>query len=107
MELSHADLSRLRSLPEGSDSWSAHRPSEEMIEMARMLASRINQSKPAPAVAAGTNGTIQMRWHRPGAEVSFFVYPDRTIEYLYSGEGRGRKSGVLTPDLINELLAEF
>jgi hypothetical protein len=100
-------LSKLRELPEGSDSWGPHCPSEQMIEAARIIIGNITKDLPCPIVAAGSDGTIQMKWRKSDFEISFFVYPDGTLEYLSRSNYSGRRSGDLSLSAVNELLAEF
>ncbi len=101
-------LARLRALPDGTDSWSAHRPSDDMIETVRAIFKKINKDVPFPIIAAGTNGTIQIKWQKPDVETSFFIYPDGTLEYLRKSKRAGRSSaGNLSLSQVNDLLADF
>jgi hypothetical protein len=100
-------LSKLRELPEGSDSWSPHCPSEPMIQAAWAIIGKITKDLPSPTVAAGSDGTIQIKWRKSDFEISFFVYPDGTLEYLSRSNYSGRKSGDLSLSAVNDLLAEF
>lgn len=100
-------LESLKALPSGSDSWTPHRPSDEMIALARTVIAKIGRDLPSPIVAAASNGTIQLKWRKTDLEISFFIYPDNTLEYLYRSNYSGRKSGDLNLSAVNDLLAEF
>ncbi len=78
-----------------------------MIALARTVIAKIGRDLPSPIVAAASNGTIQLKWRKTDLEISFFIYPDNTLEYLYRSNYSGRKSGDLNLSAVNDLLAEF
>jgi hypothetical protein len=104
-EFLHA-LMELTELPDDSDNWKPHRPSSEMIMLAHKLADSIHKDVPLPMIAAGTDGTIQIKWQKPDLEASIFVYRDGTLEYL-SLSSQDRKSGDFQLSEINDLLSDF
>lgn len=83
-------LENLRALPEGSDKWSAHRPTDRTLKTASFIVAHISrEDMPVPLVAAGSDGTIQMKWHRTSdRELSFFVEADTAIEFLLVRNGQ-------------------
>jgi hypothetical protein len=82
-------LENLRALPEGSDKWSAHRPTDRTLKTAQFIVAHISrEDMPVPFVAAGSDGTIQMKWcHASDRELSFFVEADAVIEFLLVRNG--------------------
>lgn len=100
-------LARLRELPQGLDNWSAHRPKEEVLRVAFDLAAHITRRIQPPIVTAASDGTIQMKWRTSDLEVSLFVCPDCSLEYIYRSKHSGRKSGNFSPNEVNSLLADF
>lgn len=83
-------LEGLWALPEGSDNWSAHKPSARTMKAAQVVAANISRDDmPVPLIAAGSDGTIQMKWRRASErELSFFVEADAAIEYLLVRNGK-------------------
>jgi hypothetical protein len=99
-------LAVLKELPVGADSWTAHQPSSAMIAIALEIAANITKDLPHPLVAAGTDGTIQIKWQKSDLETSIFIYPDCTLEYLLRNF-QGNRAGDLSISQVNDLLAEF
>lgn len=65
---------------------------------------------PIPMVAAGADGSIQIKWRRGGKEFSLFIEPDRSIEYLYVRDGRtfdGDISADRTARVLNDYLKQL
>jgi hypothetical protein len=89
-------------LPAGSDSWTAHRPANDVVKTAKEVAERfvtsVHNPLPNPSIAATSEGGIQLKWSTDGREFSLFVYPDRSIEYLYVGAdpSKSKSGGVKT-----------
>jgi hypothetical protein len=78
-------LEKLKDLPPGADSWSPHRPPADVLETAYRIAQMITrQEMPLPIIAAGSDGSVQVKWRNAKRELSFFIEPDRdhTVEYL-------------------------
>ncbi len=85
-------------LPSGSDSWTAHRPANDVVKTAKEVAERfvtsVRNPLPNPLIAATSEGGIQLKWSSGGREFSLFVYPDQSIEYLFVGADPSKvKSG--------------
>jgi hypothetical protein len=99
-------LMKLKGLPEETDSFSPHQPSPEMFERARAVLNKINRDLPQPMIAAASDGTIQIKWQKPGLETSFFVYSDGTLEFLTLRHQK-REAGDLRLDDVDQRLADF
>jgi hypothetical protein len=77
-------LSELNQLPSGQDSWEPHRPLHDTFQKAHALAETIQRHDlPLPLVAAGSDGSIQIKWRRERRELSFFINPDAPTQYLF------------------------
>ena len=90
-------LKKLQELPDGSDSWTPHKPSAGVINTAEKIATNITvENVPIPIVAATSEGGIQVKITRSEREFSYFVYPDQSVEFLFAnGDPSGRRSGEL------------
>jgi len=78
-------LERLKDLPPGKDSWGPHRPDAAVLETAHQIAQMIRrQDMPLPIIAAGSDGSVQVKWRNATRELSFFIEPDEhhTVEFL-------------------------
>jgi hypothetical protein len=109
------ELRRLATLPEGSDSWTAHKPSDSVIWRAKNVADRFwrevaRDHISEQIVAATSEGGLQIKWSRPGRELSVFVYPDpnQSVEFLFVRRDQPmKKSGDLEPDQYETVIGLF
>jgi hypothetical protein len=87
LRLIEEKLAKLQSLPEGSDSWTAHRPANYVVKTAQQAAAQLiasaHRELPNPQVAATSEGGLQLKWSFADRELSLFVYPDQSIEFLF------------------------
>lgn len=110
------ELVKLAKLPEGSDSWTAHRPSPAVIKQAKDVADRFlshvaDTQVSHQIIAATSEGGLQIKWCKPQRELSFFVYPspEEHIEFLFirRDEHRAKKSGELVPGQFDHIISLF
>jgi glycosyltransferase involved in cell wall biosynthesis len=104
-------LAELQSLPEGSDSWTAHRPANYVVKTAQQAAEQLigsaRRELPNPQVAATAEGGLQLKWSFSDRELSLFVYPDQSIEFLFVEQGDNHlpQSGSVEIGEIGQLTA--
>lgn len=77
-----------------------------MVTLARQIVSRLDRDLPQPILAAGTDGTIQIKWQKSEMETSIFIYPDCSLEYLWKKNGR-HGSGDLSVNQVANLFVDF
>jgi len=71
------ELKKLQLLPDEADNFSARRPSPDLVMRAADIVGSISRDDmPIPVVAAGSDGSIQVKWRKGGAS--------RTVIFLQS-----------------------
>lgn len=69
-----SELSKLEQVPQGTDSLSPHRPRSEVLNVARQIAdSLVRDDLLLPLVAAGSDGSLQIKWQKDSRKLSFFI----------------------------------
>lgn len=90
-------LANLQRLPDNSDGWTAHRPANYVVQTARQAAEQLITSSgedlPNPFIAATSEGGLQLKWSTKDRELSLFIYPDQSIEFLFVHSQREPSSG--------------
>ena len=104
-------LKELLELPEGWDSYDASIITDEAIAGAADVLERLQlpMETPQPDVVPGSSGSVQLEWHRSGADVEIHISSAGHATAFLSGSGeyvefetidqeaRLRLSGVLSP----------
>jgi hypothetical protein len=101
----NTELRKLQLLPDEADNFSARRPSPDLVMRAADLVGSISRDDmPMPVVAAGSDGSIQVKW-RKGArrELSFFFNPDNTTEFVLIKNEQVRDGELRQPNQANEI----
>ncbi len=100
------ELEKLQHLPlEAADNFSAHRPSVTLMHRAAEIAASISRDDmPTPVVAAGSDGSIHVKW-RNGAqrELSFFFNSDQTAEFVLIKNAEVKEGELERPNQANEI----
>jgi hypothetical protein len=75
-----------------------------MHRAAKIAASISRDDMPVPVVAAGSDGSIQVKW-RNGAqrELSFFFNPDQTAEFVLIKNTEVKEGELERPNQANEI----
>ncbi len=82
-------IARLKRLADLRAEWSPKRPSEAVLKMARSLAEASwHDELPLPSLIATEDGGVHVKWVRGSRHVSAFIFPDESVEYLSSENGR-------------------
>ena len=107
LEILDDKFADLQKLPDGVDSWTAHRPAHHVVETARLAAEKFvaiaPKPLPNPFVAASSEGGLQLKWVVEGEEYSLFIYPDQSIEFLFIRDHQEPVSGAVEVKDISEL----
>lgn len=101
----NTELTKLQLLPENADNFSARRPSVDLVARAAAIVASISRDDmPMPVVAAGSDGSIQVKWRR-GAhrELSFFFNPDKTAEFVLIKNEEVKDGELKQPNQANEI----
>jgi hypothetical protein len=99
------ELEKLDGLPAGVDSWRAHKPPAGAFKMARAIVDAVTRAEmPLPFVAAGSDGSIEVKWRRnPKRELSCFIEPATTMVLLVR-DGQTFERDLDEPSRINEYI---
>jgi hypothetical protein len=63
-------------------------------EAAERFVTSAHKTLPDPLIAATSEGGVQLKWITGGGELSLFVYPGQSIEYLFVRPSQSKaKSG--------------
>lgn len=100
-----AEIERLgRELPEGSDSWMPHRPTDKVKRFAELIVKPIERTDlPRPFVVPGSEGDLQIKWCVGPKELSFFV-ADTKAEYLRAEKTEVREGELTDSKQVKELI---
>jgi hypothetical protein len=83
-----SELDKLELLREGSDSFSPRRPNSEVLNFARQIADSLKYDDLLlPLVAAGSDGSVQIKWQKDSRELSFFISSDGAEFARVSSDG--------------------
>ena len=100
-----SELDKLELLPDGTDSFSPHRPSSEVLNFARQIASSLEcDDLLLPVLAAGSDGSLQIKWQKDSRELSFFISSDG-VEFVRVAPGGEIEEGPLRLAQANDLVA--
>lgn len=102
------ELDKLGRLPEGTDSFSPHRPHSEVLNVARQIADSLERDDLLlPLVAAGSDGSLQIKWQKDSRELSFFISSDGVEFVRVSAVGEIEEGPLGEPAQANELVARM
>jgi len=97
-----ANLKRLPAVPAG---WSPKPPSEAVLKLASSLAEvSWREELPEPSLIATEDGGVHVKWVRGSRQVSAFIFPDTSVEYLSSENGHPVSEAGPLPDLLAWLI---
>jgi len=100
-----SELDKLERLPEGTDSFTPHRPRPEVLNFARQIADSLTRDDLLlPLLAAGSDGSLQIKWQKDSRELSFFISSDGAEFARVSSDGE-IEEGPLHLAQANDLVA--
>jgi hypothetical protein len=101
-----SELDKLEQLPEGTDSFTPHRPRSEVLKFARQIADSLKREDLLlPLVAAGSDGSLQIKWQKNARELSFFISSNGVEFVRISSSGEIEEGPLREPAQANELVA--
>jgi hypothetical protein len=100
-----SELDKLEQLPEGTDSFTPHRPRSEVLKFARQIADSLKRDDMLlPLVAAGSDGSLQIKWQKDSCELSFFISADGAEFVRVSSSGEIEEGQLREPAQANEFV---
>ena len=101
-----SELDKLEQLPAGTDNFSPHRPRSEVLNFARQIADSLKREDLLlPLLAAGSDGSLQIKWQKDSRELSFFISPAGAEFVRVSSSGEIEEGPLREPAQANELIA--
>ena len=100
-----SQISTLKRLPDVTGAWGPGRPSDAVLKVARSLAETSWHDKlPLPSLIATGDRGVHVKWVCGARQVSAFIFPDKSVEYLSVEKGRPVSEEGLISDLLEWLV---